>query len=171
MSDGLSEGSKRMNVELTEGLRFSFRSRPISIPGDMRISWRLSVLLLMLLYSRAQKASLAKLHILNAATRTENAKEALTDIIEGTLTRHDWQLRVEPAFGRAINFALGEEFVAWENSALRSALRLTLRGKDTAKQISKLDGILEVEKSFLLLTAPRLTEGLVSTILRDRGTR
>ena len=58
--------------------RFSFRRRPTPVPADLRIAWRVSLILLMLLASRSNRASLAKLHILNDAIRS-NQVDRLRD--------------------------------------------------------------------------------------------
>ena len=62
--------------------RFSFRARPLPVPGDLRINWRLAVILLMLENSRAKRASLAKLHVLNEAVRSRTARATLESILD-----------------------------------------------------------------------------------------
>jgi hypothetical protein len=133
----------------------------------MRIAWRVSVILLMLRYSRSNKASLAKLHVLNEGIRSELARLAIQKVVEDRKVVLDWQLSVEPAFGRAIDFAVGDELVDWENTAVRAALRLTLKGQTAVKIILEESDILIEEKIFLDPAAKAITEGMVTTFLRQ----
>jgi hypothetical protein len=156
-----------VTLTLEEARRFSFQRRPAPVPGDMRIAWRVSVILLMLHYSRSKKASLAKLHVLNEGIRSEFARAAIQKVIEDRNAVMDWQLSVEPAFGRAINFAIGDELVVWENTVLRAALRLTHKGQTAVKSILEQSDILIEEKLFLGLAAKAITEGAVASFLRN----
>jgi hypothetical protein len=108
---------------LPETATFSFRSRPGSVPGDLRISWRLAVVLLILKYSRSKRASLPKLHLLNDAIRSKSAMEKLAEIVTGNRSVQDWRIRVEPALGRALDFARGEGLVEFKSGPLLSAKR------------------------------------------------
>jgi hypothetical protein len=63
--------------ELPEADRFSFRVRPVAVPGELRISWRLAVITLMLHHCRQQRASLIKLHILNDVIRSPSSASLL----------------------------------------------------------------------------------------------
>jgi hypothetical protein len=81
--------------------RFSFQRRPTPVPGDLRIAWRVALILTMLSGSRSHRASLAKLHILNDAVRSDQ-HDRLKAVLDGTHTSLPWNFRVEPAFARAI---------------------------------------------------------------------
>ena len=95
-----------MNTPDFASTRFSFKRRPTPVPGDMRIAWRVSLILLMLSASRSSKASLAKLHILNDAIRS-NQVARLKDATAAGAKILPWNLRVEPAFARAIDLTSG----------------------------------------------------------------
>lgn len=146
--------------------RFSFVERPSPLPADLRISWRLSLLLLMLRTSRAKKASLAKLHVINDAIRSASARERFQKILGGDASLVDWRVRVEPAFGRAINFLVGEKFAAWTKTSQRAALQLTKQGIEAAEKIASSEGILEEEKFFLSSVSASLTEQFVTDLLK-----
>jgi len=146
---------------------FSFRSRPIPIPGDLRIGWRVALIVLMLGYSRSKQASLAKLHILNDAIRSGRHVH-LGIIVNNPSSTLLWNLRVEPAFARAVDFVIGEKLAIWTRSADRTALKLTDRGSSSFKQISGEEDILISEKSILETFAKSVTETVVTAVLSTR---
>jgi len=140
-----------MSVVLYNARDFSFASRPLPVPGDLRISWRLSLILLMLEASRARRASLAKLHVLNYASRS--------------VPTLFWQMPVEPAFGRALDFTVGEGFAIWQRASSRSGLELTASGSKAAEAVASRDDLLIEEKAFLAGNAKKITETFVSRLL------
>jgi hypothetical protein len=157
-----------MSVVLPQSRRFSFASRPVPVPGDLRINWRVSLILVMLGVSRSNRASLAKLHVLNYAARSTQATSQLQRILLGTEPTMNWQMRVEPAFARAVNFVIGDQLAGWIQTAQRTGLQLTKVGIDAWKRLDKADGVLEEEKLFLREVGRKLTEEFVSRLLHMR---
>jgi hypothetical protein len=147
--------------------RFSFQRRPTPVPGDMRIAWRVSLILLMLSASRSNKASLAKLHILNDAIRS-NQVGRLREATETDARILPWNLRVEPAFARAIDFVVGERLAEWTKSGGRASLQLTATGSVAAAKIGTVTNALEQERAIIDDYAKKLTEIRVSALLGDR---
>jgi len=117
--------------------RFSFHRRPTPIPGDLRIAWRVALILLMLGSSRSNRASLAKLHILNDAVRF-NQHSHLKATLVGARLDLPWDFRVEPAFARAIDFVVGDKLAAWTKSTGRAALQLTKAGVHAMEAVMEL---------------------------------
>ena len=154
-----------MSVVLYNARDFSFASRPLPVPGDLRISWRLSLILLMLEASRARRASLAKLHVLNYASRSVRARQRLLGILEGSVPTLFWQMPVEPAFGRALDFTVGEGFAIWQRASSRSGLELTASGSKAAEAVASRHELLIEEKAFLAGNAKKITETFVSRLL------
>lgn len=144
---------------------FVFRERPKPCAGDMRISWRISVTLLALLYSRGKKASFAKLHVLNDALRSQESRDKLEAILEEKVPAYTWRLRVEPAFTRALDFLVGEGFADWSVTSNRTTLILTKKGIEAAKEIDTFGDVLVDERSFLKGLAAKITEGFVKHML------
>ena len=72
-----------MPDELGNSESVSFRVRPVSVPGELRITWRLAVVVLMLAGCRKQRASLVKLHVLNDALRSEDSAQQLRRVLRG----------------------------------------------------------------------------------------
>ena len=146
---------------------FSFRSRPIPVPGDLRIAWRVALTLLMLGNSRAQQASIAKLHILNDAIRS-NAADKLELIVDGKIGTLPWHLKVEPAFARAMDFVVGDGLAVWGRCADRAALKLTSLGVNAFKAVLKEQDVLKDEKAILEIYAKAIAESSVTVVLSAR---
>lgn len=154
-----------MSLVLPKLQRFSFASRPVPVPGDLRLSWRISLILMMLGGSRSNRASLAKLYVLNYAARSDHARAQLDRIILGTESSLNWHMRVEPAFGRAVNFVVGERFADWTQTAQRAGLQMTKTGIDAWRHIDEAEGVFTEEKRFLKEVGKKVTEDFVSRIL------
>lgn len=152
---------------ITDG-RFSFKRRPIPVPGDLRIVWRVSLILLMLAASRSRRASLAKLHILNDAIRSNKIGrlKAATDSDARTLP---WNLRVEPAFARAIDFVVGEHLAGWTKTGGRASLQLTANGMTAAAALGEFQDVLQEERAIIAEHAKELTEVRVTALLGERA--
>jgi hypothetical protein len=153
-----------MNLSI-EPKRFSFRRRPVAVPGDLRIEWRVSVVILMLGFSRSKQASLAKLHILNDAVRAPRTAALLDLLIKPHSGRTPWTFRIEPAFGRAIDFVVGDGLAAWTTTADRSALQLTAKGAAVFEVLKREKDVLATERDALSVYAKSMTEGLVSAVI------
>ena len=90
-----------------------FNPRPKSVPGDLRISWRLSMTLLVLRYCRANRASFVKLHVLNGALRSASPRRRLVEYLDGQVTVDSCTIRVEPAFSRNLDLLIGKGLGEW----------------------------------------------------------
>jgi hypothetical protein len=132
----------------------------------MRIVWRTSLILLMLSESRSNRASLAKLHILNDAIRS-NQVARLRDATTTTAKVLPWNLRIEPAFARAVDFVVGEQLAEWTRASGRASLQLTARGLAAAAQIKTAQNALEYERAIVIEYAGKLTEVRVSALLGE----
>lgn len=134
----------------------------------MRIAWRVSLIVLMLEASRSNRASIAKLHILNDAIRSNQADRLTEAVVSDTKTL-PWNLRVEPAFARAIDFVIGERLAEWTKAAGRASLQLTQNGLTAAGEIKKLEDALEQERKVISDHARKLTESRVSAFMGERA--
>ena len=154
-----------MSETSNERFEFVFKRKPKPVPGDLRIAWRLSVTLLALLYSRRQKASFAKLHMLNDAMQSDASKQKLTAMIEDSIPYVKWRMRVEPAFSRNLDILVGEGFAKWLVSSGKTSLELTPTGKTAATVVDESEGALEVERQFLSSTGKLVTEAFVQNVI------
>lgn len=155
-----------MTALIPHNRQFSFVQRPTPIPGDLRIAWRLAITMLMLGNSRKYRASLPKLHVLNDAVRSAASRVTLVAILDDRVPAMDWQPRVEPAFGRALNFVVAEGFADWVQSAGRAGLQLTKAGVAAFEVISAQEEALIEERLFLASAAAKLTETQVTKLLK-----
>ena len=159
-----------MTYDLRDAGRFSFQRRPTPVPGDLRIAWRVALILIMLICSRSSRASLAKLHILNDAVRPEHH-------LRPSVTAYDMEddmhrdFRVEPAFARAIDFVVGEKFAIWTKVSGRAALQLTKAGIAAAKGVMALDDALVMERAVISKLASSTTENAVAGLLGEQRRR
>ena len=157
-------------MDIPERSSFSFQSRPIPVPGDLRISWRLALILLMLGRCRAKRASLVKLHLLNDAIRSGRTHDQLEAALAGERQLWLWPVRVEPAFGRALDFVVGDGLAEWTQTSQRAAIQLTKVGIAAWEALDREADILPGEKALIDFYASRLTEATVSTYLtHSRG--
>ena len=147
--------------ELPSGVSFLFKRRPSPLPGDLRPTWRVSLLLLMLLYSRGQKASLQKLHVLSWALHSEETRELLVKYADGEISKDEIIPRIEPSLNRAISFATAEKLVIVEAG---KNLKLEPKGAAAARELEAAD-VFSAEKGFLQRIKPFLTEQNVKALL------
>lgn len=143
--------------------QFAFRPRPFALPGEQRIAWRLSLIVLVLASSRGQRSSLARLHIICDALRSSERIERFGLIVTKQRAVRSWIPRVDPALGRAIDIGIGEGLI--ERS--ESRYHLTTKGSLLAAQLSAKDTeLLLDQRNFLSNHRSSLTEALVSNLLR-----
>jgi len=153
---------------LPRDARFRFHHGPTSVPGDLRIAWRLAVVVLVLAYSRGQKASLAKLHLLNDALRSADSAQRLADVLARRRPFSDWTIRVEPALGRAIDMARGEGLITARSGRV---YQLAGKGQQAAEFLKHQEGVLTAERSFLSLHGSEVTEAFTNEIVRFFGSQ
>jgi hypothetical protein len=140
---------------------FSFTERPTPLAGDFRPAWRVGLILLMLLNSRGQKATLQKLHLLNSACRSEETRRAFLRYTQGEARKDEIVPRVEPSLIRAVNLARGEGLIEIEKG---KNLKLTPKGANTANQLSAAEDCMAVEKEFLRSVGRFATETNVENL-------
>jgi len=136
------------------------------VPGDLRIAWRVALILIMLGSSRSNRASLAKLHILNDAVRS-NQHPQLKSALSGAHVERAWSFRVEPAFARAIDFVVGEKLATWTKTTGRAALQLTKVGIEAADSVMGLEDAMLMERAIVSDLAKAITETTVATLLGE----
>lgn len=144
---------------------FLFRERPSPVPGDLRISWRFALNLLVLNKSRAKRSSLARLYIMNDAARSFDDADLLSDILIGASPISEWRIKVEPALGRALDLMVGEDLLGWVTVAGRLGVELSPTGLVLAKEIDAEKAIMEAEKERIRFLSSDLTEGRVTEFL------
>jgi hypothetical protein len=136
-------------------VRFTFRRRPLDLPGDLRPNWRVPLLVLMLRVScRGGKSSLFKLHLLNWTIREDERQAALLRNIGDSPDYSEIGFQVEPSFVKAIQLAVGEGLI---ERLSKSRVRITEKGRQFATDILGSHCLAE-EKAFLENLGVRLAE-------------
>lgn len=145
-----------------------FRERPIAIPGDLRPTWRISVLSILLRKCcRQGKSSLQRLHVLSWAVRSKEVGSSLAQSVEGEIPPDSVLVRIEPAVNRAIDLAIGEGILRRSN---RDRVELTNKGKKFADSILENQLVLSHEKDFIDQVRFSITESFVTKMFNLRGT-
>ena len=143
------------------GGSFTFNARPDPVPGDLRMSWGLAVLILMLFYSRGKKSSFQKLQFLAHAVRLSEGRDEVRGLLSGEYLPTEVSVRVEPSLNRAIAFAHALNFLQIENG---KSISLTKKGENVAKTIIEQADALKEEVNFLAEVAPRMTDALMRRV-------
>src|SRR5687768_178179 len=104
---------------------FRFTERPTPLAGELRPVWRIGLILIILLYSRGQKATLQKLHLLNSVSRSNAPRKAYLRYAEGHAKKDEIIPRIEPSLNRALNFARGQGLLEIEKG---KNIKLTAAG-------------------------------------------
>ena len=93
----------------------------------------------------------------------------MKDAIDTNSKALPWNLRIEPAFARAIDFVVGERLAEWTKASGRASLQLTQTGLAATASIKKNDDVLQQERAVISEHANKLTEIRVSALLGERS--
>ena len=154
------EEANRIRSKLTG--EFSVTQRPEPIPGDLRLGWGVSLLLLVLASSRGQRCSLQKVHFLAHLSRTAKSRQQMREVLARRRPPVDLSVRIEPWVNRAAAFAAASGLVQVRDG---KALALSDDGKKTVAAIRK-EKLLKDEASFLEDVGKLTTEQVVERIMK-----
>ncbi|WP_405092102.1 hypothetical protein OG767_03355 [Micromonospora sp. NBC_01392] len=122
-----------------------FTPRPDPIPGDLRLSWRLSALVLVLERSRGKTASLEQIHFLTSAMRSDKVARVAIRWFRGARAPDDPVIRYDPSMSRTIGLAIASGLADWKGPSVT----LTDDGLMLAASIRSNESVLRREKEFL----------------------
>lgn len=145
------------------GGAFTYTARPDPMPGDLRMSWGIAVLVLALFYSRAKKSNFQKLQFMAHAVRLPEGREEVRGLLSGEYKPTEVSVRVEPSLNRAVSMAHALKLVKIEKGI---SVSLTDTGERMAAAIVKSDDTLREEASFLRDVAPKMTDALMKRVWR-----
>jgi hypothetical protein len=152
---------------------FTFESRPSPLPCDLRPVWRMHLLVLLLEQCRGGVASMAQLHVLNWAVRTEETRLQFLQFLRGKRAPNQIIVRYDPSVNRAVHFAFAEGLVRHdkpesfdEKPTSQSHYRVILadRGRKLAEQIKDKDDCFVPEREFLESIGHKVTQKEVETL-------
>jgi hypothetical protein len=141
----------------------SFTRRPSPVVGDLRISWRLSLLVLTLsLCCRRGQSSHKRLHLLNWAVRTPGARRQLLAALDGAQRPQDVLARTDPVLNQVIDYAAGEGLVEFPRG---DRVRLTGVGENLGTSVLGVEDCFASEREFLAALGYRVTEEWVKRVM------
>jgi hypothetical protein len=141
---------------------FTIQERAQPVPGDLRISWGVALILLVLASSRGQRCSLQKLHFLAHLSRTDDTRSQALEVLDRTREPSALSVRIEPWVNRALAFAVGQGLAVMKDG---KAAALTDQGKELLGEIATLS-VLAEEGAFLAKIGPRATEKVIDLIMK-----
>ena len=147
--------------------QISFTRRSSAVHGDLRPTWRLCFIVLLLhRLGRGGVASLEKVHTINWASRTAQGRERFERLLDGHGRPSDCVVRFEPALNRALRFANQEGLI--DIRALSSGgarIALTDKGRLLAQQLDEHTDIFVTELEFFDHLQGRVSEQVITDLL------
>lgn len=137
----------------------AFTERPAAVPGDLRSTWRLALLSLVLDRCHGKAATLEQLHVVGWAVLDEDGRRRLRDAMEGHLPPDVSIVRFDPAWSRVVDLAIGYRLAEWTTTG---RVKLTATGESFASEVWSSEGLTE-ERSFL--ADLRVSQALVDRML------
>lgn len=139
-----------------------FTARPIPIPGDSRIAWRLALLCILIRRGRANRLALEHLHVLWWAARSHEARETVVRRLGGNAEPDEFVVRYDPSLAVTLDLAIGQGLVTVAPSGL---FELSTAGVSFADETMQLQGEFTTERSFVERLPRNLTQAQMKTLL------
>lgn len=141
-----------------------FDSKPIAVPYNYRISYKISQLMLILSLCCARGGcSLAKLHMISIALNSDTAMQRLIVYAKGGVEGVPI-IRFDPVVNRALMYAIAEGIVFQQKDG---KLKPTKAGRIYVERIMKQDDLMNREKSFLSKISTKITEKKITEIMSN----
>lgn len=140
----------------------SFRERPEAIPGDVRISWRLSMLCLLVDRGRGRRLNLQTLHLMWWAIRTPESRSLFLRWMQGSKQPDDLLVRYDPSLSYSLDMALGQGLIVMTSAQV---VQLTPAGGALAASVWAEDGVFVEEKEFLRRTPKSISQQAIRRLL------
>lgn len=141
-----------------------FNSKPIAVPYNYRVSYKISQLALILsLCCSRGGCSLVKLHMISMALSSEASMLQMERFADGNLTEIP-VIRFDPAVNRALLFSISDGLVVQQKDG---KLKLSQEGKNYVAAIMKESNLMIREKNFLSKISTKITESLIKDIMSN----
>lgn len=139
---------------------FLFRRRPLALAADLRPSWRIALLVLILHNCcRGMRSSRTRLHVIGWGTRSNETRRQLEAVVTGELNPANVIVRFDPFLDRALDFAIGYGLIARDGG---KTVHLTASGRALANELVLEDSILKSEKKMLGDLGKSVSEALIN---------
>ena len=154
---------------LNENTKIKFINRPIAVPYNYRIIYKISQIVLILgMICKRGGCSNIKLHIISNALSSHNVLKDLEKVLDNRKELLP-VVRFEPALTRALNFAIADDYVVVQAN---SKFKLTSKGKELYEQIMQDKEIMILEKKDLENIKDKIDDRVIEKIVekwRDIG--
>ena len=152
-----------MNIDINDILNrpFTFRKRKQIVPGEIRVTWKVSLILIIFhLIAKNKKCSLKKLHVANWITKSD---KHLQDFLHWAADTSQVRpgIRMEPAFDRAIEILVADKIL----KKVKGKLEITDKGASIAEKINGM-GVFESEKKQLLAVKKKMSEANIERVFK-----
>lgn len=155
---------KQMDELSAEGIVFN--EKPDAVPYNYRISYRVSLLCLILKLCGGRKGcSLMKIHIISTAIASKDFYDKLQKFIKFNRDR-DIIVRFDPAINRALEYAIADKLIGQQ---VNGRYKLVEKGKTLVDNICEDNGLLKLEKELLNGISLNLTEERINEISERWG--
>lgn len=141
-----------------------FDAKPIAVPYNYRISYKISQLVLILsICSPRGGCSLIKLHMISTAFASEIAMKKLYSFADDELCEIP-VIRFDPAVNRALLFAISECIIIQQKDG---KLKLSQKGKQFAETIMESPDLMVRERAYLSQISKKITEKKIQTVIAN----
>lgn len=142
------------------GVPFVFGRRPSPIPPDLRVIWRVPLVLLTLqMCCRQGRSSLPRLHVLNWAMRTPQSRRTLLSALQNERRLQDVVVRFEPTLNQAIEYGIGEGLLSVVKGP---RVLISPRGIKLVDDLLAAEDIYLSERAFAAQIGKKVTEDWVA---------
>lgn len=143
----------------------SFSNRPDPIPGDLRISWRLAMICLIVERSRGRKAGLQGAHVLWWAVRSPANRRQFSRWFKEERAPDEMMVRFDPSLSDSLDLAIGSGLVEIDSN---TNIILTDQGLALAQHVLGDVEVMVQEKEFLDTLPRRITKASMERLLEWR---
>ncbi|WP_158225243.1 hypothetical protein [Rubrivirga sp. SAORIC476] len=143
---------------------FTFARKPVSVPADLRLHWRIAETLLVLrLCSFKSSSSVMKLQLFNWALRNQEVRARVIAAMSGAKPSFGGSvLHLDPAVNRAVDFSLATGLTGIGSPG---KIKLLEKGRDLADRVLEDDTLLSAEKAFLTEIGKKISEAKLSSTI------
>ncbi|QUI22738.1 hypothetical protein HZI73_10745 [Vallitalea pronyensis] len=137
-----------------------FERKPIPVPYNYRIIYKLSQIVLIInLSNRTGNCSVLKLHVLSSALSSDEEMSRLVYFLENKVLVKYPFIRMEPALNRAINYGLAEGIINQRNDG---KIFVTNKGENLYNCLMEDLEIMVRDKEFLSKFGKKVTDKFLS---------
>lgn len=138
-----------------------FSRRNDAIPGDLRITWRLSVLCLVLQRFRSNRSTLENLHTMWWAIRSVESRNLFLRWLDGDKRPDEIIVRFDPSLALTVDLALGSGLASRTSTG---SIGLTPAGLALAGELWSYTDVLAEEKVFISKLPRSLTQSALKEL-------